>query len=649
MLKSYYLLAGIALCLSAGCAGGGPESAPAPYGPIPTEAQLKWHEMEMYCLIHFTPTTFQNKEWGFGDAPPELFNPPEFDASQIARAARSAGFKGLILVAKHHDGFCLWPTKTTDYNISRSPWREGKGDMVKEFEEATRKEGMAFGIYVSAWDRNHPEYGNEIYAEAYREQLRELYANYGPLFVSWHDGANGGDGYYGGANEMRRIDRSTYYEWEEKTWPITRQMQPSAVIFSDIGPDIRWVGNEKGIAGETCWATITPVGPDGGRPAPGHVDERFLGTGQRDGQYWIPAECDFPLRPGWFYHPEQDDQVKSPDELFDRYLKSVGRGAAFNLGLAPTTDGLLHPEDCRALVAFGEKIQRTFAQNLAHGAQLEPSNIRAGDRRHFGPARLLDDDRYSYWATDDDVTAPELVITLKNPVTADLIRLREPIQLGQRLDSVWVDVWENGVWQPLAKATSVGANRILPLDQPKVLSKLRLRLFAPVAVALSDFGLFKEAQVDYHGAGSERQAIDRSAWRITAMDLAGGDPALAVDGRKETCWLTEDAGLPAAVTVDMGGVISIGGFSYLPRQDGGVEGLVSRYAFSVSTDGRVWQPVAEGEFSNIINNPIGQYVRFGKPVEARYFRFGITAVANATGDRAPVSIAELEVYEGGRP
>lgn len=234
------------------------ENEPAPYGPIPTAAQLNWHEMELYCLIHFTPTTFQNKEWGFGDAPPELFNPLQFDADQIASVAKSAGFNGLISVAKHHDGFCLWPTKTTDYNISKSPWRDGKGDMVKAFEEATRKQGMQFGVYVSAWDRNDAAYGSAAYVESYREQLRELYSNYGELFISWHDGANGGDGYYGGANEMREIDRTTYYQWEETIWPIVREMQPTAVIFSDIGPDIRWVGNEEGVADETSWSTSPP-------------------------------------------------------------------------------------------------------------------------------------------------------------------------------------------------------------------------------------------------------------------------------------------------------------------------------------------------------------------------------------------------------
>lgn len=644
MIKARYVLPVLTALFWSCQDDGNLADAPAPYGAVPSEAQLNWHEMEMYCLIHFTPTTFQNKEWGFGDAPAEIFNPLNFDADQIASAAKAAGFNGLISVAKHHDGFCLWPTETTPYNISNSPWREGKGDMVKEFEEATRRQGMQFGIYVSAWDRNHPEYGNEKYADAYREQLRELYEGYGELFTSWHDGANGGDGYYGGANEMRQIDRTTYYEWDEKTWALTREMQPTAVIFSDVGLDTRWVGNEKGIAPETSWATFTPVGPDGGKAAPGHVDESFLGTGQRDGQFWIPAECDVPHRPGWFYHPEQDDRVKTPDELFDLYLKSVGRGAAFNLGLAPNLDGVLHPNDVASLKGFGDKVAQTFAVNYASNAAVTASNVRNGRERPYGPANLLDDDRYSYWATDDDVTAPELVIELDGEQTFDLIRLRENIKLGQRIDSVWVDVWENESWQPLAMATSIGSSRIIPLDEPVTATQLRLRLFAPVAPALSDFGLFREAETVVVATQEDRQGLDRSHWTIIESGFDGGNPAAAVDGDPSTFWLATAPALPRHAVIDLGRQHALTGFSYLPRQDGNGTGLVSRYAVEVSGDGSKWQEVSAGEFSNIVNNPIAQYVEFGRAVEARYLRFSVVAVANSSGENAAVAIAEFNIY-----
>ncbi|MFB2121585.1 alpha-L-fucosidase [Parapedobacter sp. 2B3] len=642
-IRPTWLLALLAMA-ACGTPNGQLQNEPEPYGPVPTAAQLNWHEMELYCLIHFTPTTFQNKEWGFGDAPANSFNPLHFDPDQIAKAAKSAGFNGLISVAKHHDGFCLWPTKTTDYNISHSPWRNGRGDMVKEFMEATRKYGMQFGVYVSAWDRHDAEYGNEKYAEAYREQLRELYHGYGDLFTSWHDGANGGDGYYGGANEMRRIDRSTYYQWEEKTWSITRDMQPGAVIFSDIGPDTRWVGNEKGIAPETSWATFTPIGPGGGKAAPGHVDDRFLGSGQRDGRHWIPAECDVPLRPGWFYHPEQDHQVKTPDQLFDLYLKSVGRGAALNLGLAPNTEGLLHPADVASLAGFGKKLTETFATNLAADAKFEASNVRNGHTDHFGPNNLLDDDRYSYWATDDGETSPQLVVELGTGKTFDLIRLRENIKLGQRLDSVLVDSWEGGTWTPLARATSIGSSRIIPLEKPITTQRLRLRLFAPVPVALSDFGLFKVAASSYVYDGAERNHVDRADWQLINNGFEGGDPALAIDGRDDTFWLTADTDLPQQVTIDMGHTHTLTGFSYLPRQDGDATGLVSRYTFATSSDGDAWKTIATGEFSNIVANPITQYVAFDGGAKARYFRFTVHATANAAGKRSPVSIAEFNIH-----
>ncbi|WP_353130491.1 alpha-L-fucosidase [Parapedobacter pyrenivorans] len=643
-IVQFSMFAATAVAIGCNPSEKGLKNEPAAYGPTPSAAQLNWHEMEMYCLIHFTPTTFQNKEWGFGDAPADLFNPQHFDANQIAEAAKSAGFNGLISVAKHHDGYCLWPTKTTDYNISNSPWKDGKGDMVKEFMEAAHKQGMQFGVYVSAWDRNHPEYGNAEYAESYREQLRELYGGYGELFTSWHDGANGGDGYYGGANEVRRIDRSTYYEWEEKNWSITREMQPTAVIFSDVGPDIRWVGNEKGIADETSWATFTPIGPDGDKAAPGHIDDQFLGGGQRDGKFWIPAECDVPHRPGWFYHPEQDQQVKTPDQLFDLYLKSVGRGAALNLGLAPNADGLLHPNDVASLKGFGEKLAKTFAENLAAGAKFEASDIRDGNERYFGPANLLDGDRYSYWATADGVTSPELIIKLENEATFDLIRLRENIKLGQRLDSVWVDRWADESWEPLAKATSVGSSRIIALNEPITAQRLRIRLFSPVAVALSDFGLFKEAQIEYTMAEIERPGIDPAMWRVVDNGFDGGEPALTIDKRKETFWLTAETDLPKHITIDMGKSQTITGFSYLPRQDGNTAGLISRYMFETSVDGAVWKKVSTGEFANIVANPIEQVVDFDKPIQARYFRFTVTAVANTSGNHTVVSIGEFNVY-----
>jgi alpha-L-fucosidase len=469
------------------------QSAPAPFGVLPSPAQLNWHEVEMYCIIHFGVDTYTDKEWGYGDENPALVNPIHFDANQIVAAAKAGGFKGIVVVAKHHDGLCIWPTRTTAHNITKSHWRHGKGDMVKEYQIACAHLGMQLGLYCSPWDRNSAFYGQPEYVKIYREQLKELYSNYGKLFISWHDGANGGDGYYGGKNESRKIDRTTYYGWPT-TWAITRKLQPNAVIFGDVGPDVRWVGNEKGHAGETSWATYTPEAPDAGKtPANGYVKSELGVEGTRNGKYWMPAECDVALRPGWFYHASQNGQVKSPFSLMDLYYKSVGRGADLDLGLSPNRDGQLDQEDVNALQGFGALLKKTFSVNLAKGASLQASNVRANNAGSFGPQWLLDADRYSYWSTDDGITTPTLTLTLKNEQSFNVIRLRENIKLGQRIDAIEVDAFLNNRWQKIAAATSIGANRLIRISQPITVSKVRLRITkSPVCIALSDFGLYLE-------------------------------------------------------------------------------------------------------------------------------------------------------------
>jgi alpha-L-fucosidase len=467
---------------------------PKPYGALPTKQQLHWQEVGMYVLVHFTPTTFENKEWGYGDADPSIFNPTNFNPEQIVNAAKAGGFKGLIFVAKHHDGFCLWPTKTTPYNISKSPWKNGKGDMVKEFEQATRKAGLQFGIYCSPWDRNNSQYGSYEYVKTYREQLKELYSNYGKLFITWFDGANGGDGYYGGAKEKREIDRATYYGWDT-TFQLVHQLQPGAVIFNDVG-DVRWVGNENGWAAETSWETFTPEPLDGKKVAvPGEVKYWKSPEGTRNGLYWKPAECDVPLRAGWFYHPGQDDKVKTPSQLFDLYFKSVGRSASLDLGLSPDTRGLLNDNDVASLKAFGKMLQHTVASNLAKTAVLKASNVRSNNQKLFGVKNLFDDDRYSYWATDDAVTNATVTLEWKQPVTFNIIRLRENIKLGQRIEKVEIDVLQSNEWEKMAEATSIGANRLIRLHNFITANQIRIRIVqSPVSIALSDIGVFKEPE-----------------------------------------------------------------------------------------------------------------------------------------------------------
>lgn len=469
------------------------QPAPKPFGAVPATRQLKWHETDVYGLIHFTPTTFENKEWGYGDADPKIFNPTQFDAEKIVGAMKAGGLKAVILVAKHHDGFALWPTKTTSYNISLSPFRNGKGDMVKEFEQACRKLNMKFGVYCSPWDRNNPLYGTEAYVDIYRNQLRELYSNYGELFMSWHDGANGGDGYYGGARTTKKIDRSTYYGWDT-TWAITRKMQPNANIFSDIGWDVRWVGNERGFAAETSWATFTPVPAEGeSKTVPGQLDDKQNPFGTRNGNNWVPAECDVPLRKGWFYHPDDKDKVKSPEQLFDLYLKSVGRGAALDLGIAPSPLGLLAEEDIASLKGFGKLVNESFKYNLAATATLTSKETRG---KNFDLKKLVDGSTDTYWASGDDFHTPAIEFSWKENIRFDLIRLREFIPLGQRIESFQVEIFENNQWKKIAEATSVGAARIIYLNNPVTANKVRLKVNAsPVCIALSEVGFYKKSDL----------------------------------------------------------------------------------------------------------------------------------------------------------
>ncbi len=459
---------------------------PSPYGPVPTARQLRWHDMEFYGFLHFTVNTFTDKEWGYGDEDPKVFNPTDFDADQIVRTAKEAGMKGLILTAKHHDGFCLWPSAYTEHGVKNSAWRDGKGDVVKEISRACRRHGLRFGVYLSPWDRNHKDYGRPEYITYYRSQLRELLTRYGDIFTVWFDGANGGDGYYGGARTMRRIDNRTYYDWAN-TWQIVRDLMPMAVMFSDVGPDFRWVGNEGGIAGETCWATLNP-----GDGVPGNTRAN-LNQGERPGTHWIPAECDVSIRPGWFYHAGEDSRVKTPANLLRIYYSSVGRGACLNLNLPPDRRGRIHDNDIQSLREFRRILDATFARDFAKKAKLTASNTR-GNARKFAPAKVADGDRNSYWSTDDNITTAELVLDFGKPETFSVVSLREYLRLGQRVEAFALDRWQDGQWIEFAKGTSIG-NRRLVRTRPVTTERVRLRITqAPVCPAIAEVGVFAEPE-----------------------------------------------------------------------------------------------------------------------------------------------------------
>jgi alpha-L-fucosidase len=463
---------------------------PPPYGVLPSERQLRWSELGFYNFLHFTVNTFTDKEWGEGDEDPAIFNPSAFDAEAICAVLKDAGSKGVILTCKHHDGFCLWPTKTTEHSIRYSPYKKGKGDIVRELSEAAAHVGLKFGVYLSPWDRNNAAYGTAAYIDIYRRQLRELLTGYGPIFEVWHDGANGGSGYYGGARETRTIDKVHYYDWPN-TWALVRELQPNAVIFSDVGPDIRWVGNEKGIAGETCWATYSPVAADGGTAVPGDVREKESTVGTRNGKYWLPAECDVSIRPGWFWHAAENGKVKSAPELFDLYCVSTGRGASFLLNVPPDRRGLIHEADAESLRGFGRMLNATFARNLAVDAQVKASNVRGGSKDYHA-THLLDGNRQSYWATDDNVRKAEIVFELPQAIDFNLLQVREAIALGQRIGGFSVEYWRDGAWSSFGAGTSIGSCRIL--RSPLIVNSKRVRLKitqSEACPALAEFGVFK--------------------------------------------------------------------------------------------------------------------------------------------------------------
>jgi alpha-L-fucosidase len=462
---------------------------PTPYGPVPTLRQLIRETNEFYGFLHFTVNTFTDREWGNGDEDEKIFNPTNFDADQIVSAAKMAGMECLILTCKHHDGFCLWPSAYTEHSVKNSSWENGKGDVVKAISEACHKHGLKFGVYLSPWDRNNASYGSVEYITYYRNQLRELLTHYGPIYEVWFDGANGGDGFYGGAREARHINNHVYYDWPN-TWDVVRKLQPLAVMFSDGGPDIRWVGNEGGLAGDPCWETL-----NAGEFGPGYGPEgsdygRILNSGQRRGTNWLPAECDVSIRPGWFYHSSEDNRVKTPTELVKIYYESVGHGASLLLNIPPDRNGQIHPTDVTALRGFRKILDETFAHDLARGAKITASNVRGHDKQ-FAAENVLDGNRDSYWCTDDADTNAELELDLGQPVTFNVVRLREYLPLGQRVDTYALDQWQDDKWVEFARGEAIGNCRLVR-GAPITSSKVRVRFTGPACPAISEVGLFVE-------------------------------------------------------------------------------------------------------------------------------------------------------------
>jgi alpha-L-fucosidase len=428
-----------------------------PFGPVPTQQQMNWHDMEFYLFMHFGPNTFTDLEWGHGTEDPNTFNPSQLDCRQWARIARDAGAKGIIITAKHHDGFCLWPSKFSKHTVKQSKWRNGKGDVLKELSKACKEYGLKFGIYISPWDRNHPQYGTPGYNDIYVKTMREAVRKYGPIFEMWWDGANGE-----GPNGKKQV--YDFHRFEK----VIRKIAPDAVVFSDIGPDVRWVGNENGIAGETNWNLLDTAGFSRGIGAP---SQDTLNRGNANGQHWIPAECDVSIRPGWFYHAKEDDKVKSGEQLMTLYIKSVGRGANFLLNVPPDTRGLIHEKDSSALMDFKNLREGFYRNNLAYRAKVNVSDERTGYLKDL----LTDGFRFSHWSPPDTVKQCWIEIDMANAQQFNTVILEEYIELGQRVQRFAIEVPDSGGYKEIFSGTTIGKKRIVQFPS-QITSRLRIKI-----------------------------------------------------------------------------------------------------------------------------------------------------------------------------
>jgi alpha-L-fucosidase len=441
----------------------------------PSPQQLAWQNLEFIGFIHYTVNAFTDREWGEGTEDPAIFNPTQLDVRQWVKTCKDAGMKMIILTAKHHDGFCLWPSKYTEHSIKNSPYKNGRGDIVGELAQACREAGLKLGLYLSPWDRHEPTYGDtEGYNRYYKNQLRELLTNYGEITEVWFDGAKGEN-----AKNME-------YDWAG-FYATVRELQPNAVIFN--GPDIRWVGNERGYARASEWSVmnrndklfdfINATQKDLGSLA-------ALGDAKR--LVWYPAETDVSIRPGWFYHAREDDKVKSVEHLLDIYFSSVGYNSVLLLNLPPDRRGLIHENDVQRLHEFRKVLDAIFAENLARHAKARASSTKGNDPA-FGADKITDGDQETYWTTDEWTAAANVEFDLGQDRTFNVAELAEHIATGQRVSEFALDAWDGG-WKEFACGTTIGYKRLLRFPDVTT-SRVRIRILdSRVCPTLSNFGLY---------------------------------------------------------------------------------------------------------------------------------------------------------------
>lgn len=666
-------------------------NVPSAFGPVPNENQLNWQQMEYYAFVHLSVNTYTDMSWGFGDEDPKTFNPTDLDCRQWARICKEAGMKGIIITAKHHSGFCLWPSEFTEYSVKNSPWKNGKGDVIRELSDACKEYGLKLGIYLSPWDRNHPDYGKPEYITYFRNQLKELLTNYGEVFEVWFDGANGGDGYYGGANETRKIDRKIYYDWAN-TYKMVRELQPKIVIWNDNGDraDLRWVGTEAGYVGKTNWSLLN---------ASGTVTHDMLHYGLEDGNVWVPAEVNTSIRPEWFYHKREDTKVKTLPELMTIYYNSIGRNGTLLLNFPIMPNGLIHEKDEKAVLEFAQEVKKVFASNLVKGAKVEASNVRANNSE-FRAENVLDGDKNTYWATDDQAKSVSLIIAFDKPTVFNRFLVQEYIKLGQRVKSFKLEAFINQEWKELANETTIGYKRILcfptvestkirftildaksnPLisnieiyNAPQILTAPQIvrKQSGDVQIIASD----SESEIYYTLDGSmptlksnkykneikttstkvevkaiaysattakssavaeEKFDIAKNNWKILGVE--DKEVYRILDGDANSVW-HQNKEMPVDIVIDLGKIEKLIGFRYLPDQNLRSKGIITNYEFYTSLDNKTWKLIDKGEFSNINNNPLWQTKSF-ELTKAKFIKF--RALKNTQNDEF-VGYAEIDV------
>ena len=555
------------------------KTIPKPCGPVPTENQLRWQDMEMYAFIHYSLNTYTDQEWGFGNEDPKLFNPADLDCRQWARVCKQAGMRGIIFTAKHHCGFCMWPSAYTEYSVKNSPWKQGKGDVVRELAEACREEGLKFAVYLSPWDRNHPEYGRQAYVDYFRNQLRELLTNYGDIFEVWFDGANGGDGWYGGTNETRKIDRTTYYQWPE-TYKMIRQLQPKCLIWNDGSDrgDLRWVGTEAGNVGETNWSLLN---------GDGEVTWSMLHHGLEDGDSWVPGETNTSIRPGWFYHDTENEHVKSLTKLMDTYYKSVGRNSTLLLNFPIAPNGRIHPNDSLRGIAFKKMIDEVFKDNLCKKAKIN---------------------------TQGDMT----LIEFRKPMRFNRFLVEEDIRYGQRVKKFLLEAWVDRQWHSLKDELSENGDGLTTIGHRRIIC----------------FPTIKATKLRFTITDAKCEPIIKKLGVYLAPELTADIPN---SGEKKSSSLHIFFSSPRQMIIDWDREQTVTSFRYLPPQES-KDGTITHYTLWGSTDWKNWTKIASGEFSNIVNNPIWQTIKLN-PTKVRILK--LDADRLVSGER--IGYGDIEV------